>query len=298
MAQEIDRIVAYLRTLPAYSSMSLEECRSAYDKAELAYPIAADVKVGPIAAQSGGMLAGEQLTYAEARPGTALLYLHGGGYAIGSVRSHRHLAADLARAAKTRALLPDYRLAPEHPYPAAVDDALAAYRHLLDSGIAANRIVIGGDSAGGGLTVATMLAARLAGLPLPAAGLLISPWLDLAGTGASLDTLKDRDPLVSRSDLDRWGSAYAGTNSRRDPIISPLYADLKGLPPMMIHVGGDEALLDDSLRFARAAIAAGVDAHLEVWPRMVHVWHWFARRLTPGREAIDRLGAFSIAKTS
>jgi len=293
MAREIDRIVAYLRTLPSYSAMSLEECRSAYDKAELAYPIAADVTVEPI-----GALPGEKLTPADARPGTALLYLHGGGYAIGSTRSHRHLAADLARAAKTVALLPDYRLAPEHPYPAAVDDALAAYRHLLDSGIPAGGIVIGGDSAGGGLTVATMLAARIAGLPLPAGGLLLSPWLDLAGTGASLETLKDRDPLVSRSDLERWGGAYAGTNSKRDPLISPLYADLKGLPPLVIHVGGDEALLDDSLRFARAAIAANVEAHLEVWPRMVHVWHWFARRLAPGREAIDRLGAFAVARTS
>ncbi len=292
MASEIDRIVAYLRTLPAYSTMSLEECRAAYDKAELAYPIGADVTVEPI-----GGIPGERLTAKDARPGTAILYLHGGGYAIGSPRSHRHLAADLARAARTMVLLPDYRLAPEHPYPAAVDDALAAYRHLLDSGIAANRIVIGGDSAGGGLTVATMLAARVAGLPLPAGAILISPWLDLAGTGASLDTLKDRDPLVSRTDLERWGSAYAGTNSKRDPIVSPLYADLKGLPPLVIHVGGDEALLDDSLRFARAAIAAGVEAHLEVWPRMVHVWHWFARRLAAGREAIDRLGAFSIART-
>lgn len=292
-AREIDKIVAYLRSLPPYSSMTVEECRAAYDKAEQAYPLPPDVKSEPLKG-----LPGERLTPPGARTDAAILYLHGGGYAIGSTRSHRHMAADIGRAAGMSVTLPDYRLAPEHPHPAAVEDAVAAYRGLLQSGIAANRIVIGGDSAGGGLTVATMLAARQQGLPPPAAGVLLSPWLDLAGTGASLDSLKARDPLVSAEDLNRWAKAYAAGRDLRDPLISPLYADLKGLPPLLIHVGGDEVLLDDSLRFARAAITAGVEAHLEVWPRMIHVWPWFARRLTEGREAIERIGQYIKAKTA
>jgi phosphinothricin tripeptide acetyl hydrolase len=293
MAADIDKIVSYLRTLPPYSGMTVEECRSAYDKAELAYPLAADIASAPLDGLPGAVL-----TPPNARGDTAILYLHGGGYAIGSARSHRHLAADIARAAGMPATLPDYRLAPEHPYPAALDDAIAAYRGLLQRGIAPGRIVIGGDSAGGGLTVATMLAARAQGLPLPAAGLLLSPWLDLAGTGASLETLKARDPLVTAEDLHRWAKAYAGARDLRDPLLSPLYADLKGLPPLLVHVGGDEVLLDDSLRFARAAIAAGVEAHLEVWPGMIHVWPWFARRLSEGREAIQRLGNYARAKVA
>lgn len=290
---EIDKIVAYLRTLPSYSAMTVEECRAAYDKAELAYPLPPDIRTEPLAGQPG-----ERLTPPDARKDAAILYLHGGGYAIGSTKSHRHMAADIGRAAGLSVALPDYRLAPEHPHPAAVEDALKAYRALLQSGIAARRIVIGGDSAGGGLTVATMLAARQQDLPLPAAGVLLSPWLDLAGTGASLESLKARDPLVTAEDLYRWGKAYAGTRDIRDPLISPLYADLKGLPPLLIQVGGDEVLLDDSLRFARAAIGAGVEAHLEVWPRMIHVWPWFARRLTEGRQAIERIGAYIKAKTA
>lgn len=290
---EIDKIVAYLRTLPSYSTMTLEECRAAYDKAEQAYPLPPDIKSEPLNGQPG-----EKLTPPGARSDAAILYLHGGGYAIGSPRSHRHMAADIGRAAGVSVSLPDYRLAPEHPHPAAVDDAVAAYRALLQSGIGAHRIAIGGDSAGGGLTVATMLAARAQGLPLPAAGVLLSPWLDLAGTGGSLETLKARDPLVTSEDLHRWGKAYAGNRDIRDPLISPLYADLKGLPPLLIQVGGDEVLLDDSLRFARAAIGAGVEAHLEVWPRMIHVWPWFARRLAAGREAIERIGQYIRAKTA
>jgi acetyl esterase/lipase len=192
-----------------------------------------------------------------------VLYLHGGGYVIGSPRSHRHLAAAVAAAGQASALLLDYRRAPAHPSPAAVDDATAAYRWLLDQGIAPGHIVIGGDSAGGGLTVATLLALRDARLPLPAGGVCISPWVDLTFSGASYRTRAAVDPIVTRPGIDEMARAYFGATSARAPLASPLFADLRGLPPLLIHVGSDEVLLDDAVQLADRAKAAGVDATLE-----------------------------------
>jgi phosphinothricin tripeptide acetyl hydrolase len=226
-----------------------------------------------------------------------VLYLHGGGYVIGSPRSHRHLAAAIAGAAAARALLLDYRLAPEHPYPAALEDATAAYRWLLAQGIAPGRVVIAGDSAGGGLTVATLLALREAGVPLPAAGVCISPWVDLTCGGSSYVSKADADPIVQRAGVEQMARAYLGSTAPREPLASPLFADLRGLPPLLIHVGSEEVLLDDSVQLAERARAAGVDTTLEVYERMIHVWHWFLPMLDEAQTAVEAIGRFARRHT-
>jgi monoterpene epsilon-lactone hydrolase len=227
-----------------------------------------------------------------------VLYLHGGGYVIGSPRSHRHLAAAIASAAAASALLLDYRLAPEHPYPAAVDDATAAYRWLLDQAIAPEHVVIAGDSAGGGLTVATLLALRDARVPLPAGGVCISPWVDLTCGGGSYRTKAGVDPIVGQAGVAEMAKAYLGNVSPRTPLASPLFADLDGLPPLLIHVGSDEVLLDDAVQLAARAKAAGVETTIEVWERMIHVWHWFLPMLDEAHAAVEAIGRFTRARTA
>ena len=238
----------------------------------------------------------EWLTPPAARADAVVLYFHGGGYAIGSPRSHRHLAAAIARAAGIRALLLDYRLAPEHPFPAALDDAVEAYQWLLARGLAPGRIVLGGDSAGGGLTVATLIALRDRGLPRPGGGICISPWVDLTCSGASYATKASADPIVTRDGVEAMAQAYVGTGDRKAALVSPLYADLKGLSPLLVQVGSDEVLLDDALGLGARARAAGVDVKVEEWPAMVHVWHWFLPMLDEAEKAIAGIGDFVRAR--
>jgi phosphinothricin tripeptide acetyl hydrolase len=285
----IDVVRAHLAKLPPSDSLTVAERRAQYERAEKAFPTPPEVKVERVSAP---VAPAEWLRPPGAAAGRVVLYLHGGGYVIGSPRSHRHLAAAVAAAGQASALLLDYRLAPEHPYPAAVDDATAAYRWLLDQGIAPGHIVIGGDSAGGGLTVATLLALRDARLPLPAGGVCISPWVDLTFSGASYRTRAAVDPIVTRPGIDEMARAYLGATAARAPLASPLFADLRGLPPLLIHVGSDEVLLDDAVQLADRAKAAGVDATLEVWDRMVHVWHWFLPMLDEAQSAVDGIGRF------
>jgi len=285
----IDVVRAHLAKLPPSDSLTVAERRAQYERAEKAFPTPPEVKVERVSAP---VAPAEWLRPPGAAAGRVVLYLHGGGYVIGSPRSHRHLAAAVAAAGQASALLLDYRLAPEHPYPAAVDDATAAYRWLLDQGIAPGHIVIGGDSAGGGLTMATLLALREARLPLPAGGVCISPWVDLTFSGASYRTRAAVDPIVTRPGIDEMARAYLGATAARAPLASPLFADLRGLPPLLIHVGSDEVLLDDAVQLADRAKAAGVDATLEVWDRMVHVWHWFLPMLDEAQSAVDGIGRF------
>jgi phosphinothricin tripeptide acetyl hydrolase len=285
----IDVVRAHLAKLPPSDSLTVAERRAQYERAEKAFPTPPEVKVERVSAP---VAPAEWLRPPGAAAGRVVLYLHGGGYVIGSPRSHRHLAAAVAVAGQASALLLDYRLAPEHPYPAAVDDATAAYRWLLDQGIAPGHIVIGGDSAGGGLTMATLLALREARLPLPAGGVCISPWVDLTFSGASYRTRAAVDPIVTRPGIDEMARAYLGATAARAPLASPLFADLRGLPPLLIHVGSDEVLLDDAVQLADRAKAAGVDATLEVWDRMVHVWHWFLPMLDEAQSAVDGIGRF------
>jgi len=235
-------------------------------------------------------------------PGAAsdrfVLYLHGGGYVIGSVKTHRDLMARLSRAAKARVLGLNYRLAPEHPFPAAVDDAVAGYKWLLAQGAKPGRIAVAGDSAGGGLTAATLVAIRDAKLPTPAAGALLSPWVDLEGIGESMTTRAKIDPVVQKEGLVGMAAAYLQGQNARTPLAAPLYADLKGLPPLLIQVGDAETLLDDSKRLEARAKAAGVSTKLEVWPEMIHVWQLFASFLPEGQQAIEGIGKFVIERTN
>ena len=294
MDKGIDAVRAHLAKLPPSDSMTVAQRRTQYERAEKAFPTPPDVKVEHVTA---GTVPSEWLSAPGARADAAVLYLHGGGYVIGSPRSHRHLAAAIGRAASSSVLLPDYRLAPECPYPAAVDDAVAAYRWLLGKAIAPARIVIAGDSAGGGLTVATLLALRDAGVPLPAAGVCISPWVDLTCGGASYTTRAAVDPIVTREGVGAMATAYLAGKDPKTPVASPLFADLHGLPPLLIQVGDAEVLLDDAVLLAERARKAGVDATLDVWDAMIHVWHWFFPMLDEGQAAIDRIGEFVRDRT-
>ena len=228
----------------------------------------------------------------DSRTDAAILYLHGGGYVIGSLDSHRHLAAEAGRAAGMRTLAIDYRLAPEHPFPAAVDDTVAAYRFLLKSGISADRIAIAGDSAGGGLVVGALLTIRDAGLPFPACGWCISPWVDMEALGGSFVDRAATDPTVQRATIALMAERYLGGADPRSVYAAPIYGNLRGLPPLLIQVGAAETLLDDSLTLARVAGMADVIVDLQIWPEMVHVWHLYHPMLAAGRRAIASGGSF------
>jgi monoterpene epsilon-lactone hydrolase len=220
-----------------------------------------------------------------------ILYLHGGAYALGSINTHREFISRIARATKRRALAIDYRLAPEHPFPAALDDALLAYKWLLDEGEVPGEIVIAGDSAGGGLALACMITLREAGHPLPTGAVLISPWLDLALTGASIQTKVSSDPILSIEGSKMYARWYAGDQDLTDPLISPLYAGLNGLPPLLVQVSTDEILLDDAVRLAERARQAGVEVTLEKYEGVFHVFQ-IVPFLPESREAVLNIAAF------
>src|SRR6478672_10856116 len=218
-----------------------------------------------------------------------LQYVHGGGYVIGSAPYYRKLTGHLANALGCRVLNVDYRLAPEHPHPAPVEDSTTAYRWLLDQGIEPAHIAISGDSAGGGLTVATLLSIRQNGLPMPAAAMPLSPWVDMEGTGDSMTSRRDRDVLVQAEVIKGMADAFLQGQNARDPLAAPLHADLSGLCPLYIQVGDDETLLDDSIRLADRARAAGVECRLDVFPEMQHVFQMAAGSMPEADEAIERL---------
>lgn len=226
-------------------------------------------------------------------PGAAdrpvLLYLHGGAYVLGSCDSHRHLVSHIARAAGVTALLPEYRLAPEHPFPAALEDAVRAYSELLDTGVAPGQIVVAGDSAGGGLAMALLLALRERGIPQPALGCLLSPWLDLSASGESMETRRDTDPWFNPEDFPHVTRFYCADSELRSPLVSPVYADAGGLCPVYIQVGDHEILLSDSERLAANIEAAGGTVELEVWPDMWHVFQAFVLVMPESRAAVERL---------
>jgi epsilon-lactone hydrolase len=273
----------------------LAELRARYEEIASRNPLPGDVCYQPVVA---GGVSGEWLNGANHRNDCTILYLHGGCYATGSVDTHRDLIVRLSVAASMRVLGLNYRLAPLHPFPAAVEDAVAAFRWLLKNGIDPARIALAGDSAGAGLALATTITIRDEGLPLPAAIVCISPWVDLAVTGASMQSKAAADPIVTREMLLGWAKLYLAGQDPRTPLASPLYADLRSLPPLLIQAGSAEVLLDDATRLAERALAAGVNASLEIWPEMIHVWHSFAPILTEAREAIERIGRFVRAHLS
>lgn len=294
-SEQLKKVLDIVRSQQAGSASepTIEQLRVGIER--VAERVASDVHCESVTA--GGVKA-EWIVPPGADAERVLLYFHGGGYVMGSINTHRAMVARMARAARTRALAIDYRLAPEHPFPAAVEDATAAYRWLLAQGSKPSKIAFAGDSAGGGLTLATLLALRDAQTPLPACAVPISPWTDAEGTGVSIQTKAAQDPMVREADLRRYGKLYGGNTDLKHPLISPLYGDYRGIPPLLIQVGEAEIILDDSTRVAERAKQAGVQVDLEVWEEMVHVWHIFAKLLPEAQQAIEKLGSYVIAHTS
>ena len=284
----IDAIRALLSSKPR--PVGWKARRERIDEVGSVWPVADDVELRP--ADCNGV-PGEWSLVPGSDASKVLMVFHGGGYCSGSVLSHRRMVTEAGRAAGVRTLAVEYRLAPEHPFPAAYDDALTAWRFLRSQGIPAQRISVGGDSAGGGLTAALACRLREAGEELPACLWLVSPWTDLTMSGASLVTKETVDPLIHKDYLGELADAYVPAGmDRRDPRVSPLYAGLSGLPPMLIQVGSAEGLLDDAVRFAGAAGAADVPVSLEIWPHMIHAWPLWNAHLEEGRRALASAGSF------
>ena len=286
---ELALIIAALRENPYTAEKSVERLRQESEKGARALPLLEEATVEEVDA---GGVPSEWVRMPESRPDRLFLMIHGGGYYRGLAVAVRSVSAWIARAARCTVLSIDYRLAPEHPFPAAVDDTCTAYRWLLSQGISADKIVVGGISAGGGLTLALLLACRDSGDPQPAGAVPMSAWTDLAQTGASFGSNADTDPSISKAYLDRFSALYLDGADPQTPLASPLYADLHGLPPLLLQVGTAETMLDDSVAFAARAEEAGVEVTLEQWPEMIHGWQSNPHRLPEGREAIEHIADF------
>ena len=282
-------ILAGKRSHPYHSDKTIAELRREHAVNAAAVPLPDGTHFAAVNAN------GVPAEWIEAAGGATdrwFLFLHGGGYYRGSIAATRATAARIAAATNTRVLSIDYRLAPEHPYPGAIDDAHTAYHWLLTSGARPARTFVGGISAGGGLTLALLLRLRDAGEPLPAGAVPMSPWTDLTQSGQSFATNAGNDPVISKAYLDRMSALYLGGVDAQTPYASPLHADLTGLPPLLVQVGSDEVLLDDSGEFVRKATSSGVDVNYEVWPQMFHGWHGSAHILDDAQRAIEHIGTF------
>jgi len=285
---EIEAVRGLLSTKPR--PVGWAERRRRLDEVGSHWPVADDVELTQVDVSG---VPGEWSIVPGSDPSRVLMFLHGGGYCSGSILSHRRLVSEAGRAAGMRTLAIAYRLAPEHPFPAAVTDAVTAWQSLRSQGIPAARIAVGGDSAGGGLAVALIARLRDAGEDVPASAWLISPWTDLTMSGSTLATKDAVDPIIHKGYLEELAAAYlpAGMD-RKDPRVSPLYANLKHFPPILIQVGSAETLLEDATRLALVAGAADVPVTLEIWPNMIHAWHLWNAHLEPGRRALASAGAF------
>ena len=294
-ATQLDGLVTMLRSRAVPPDYDVAQARARFEKTAVFLGGAPDAKCEKV--DAGGVPA-EWVMAPGCDTGRAVLYLHGGGYAIGSLNTHRRLAYDISAASAAKVLLIDYRLAPEHPFPAAVDDAAAAWRWLLQQGFAANRLAIAGDSAGGGLTIAALVNQRDQKLGLPACAVAISPWVDLEGLGNSITTRSAQDPMVQKDGLLWMAKMYLNGKDARTPLAAPLHADLKGLPPTLVQVGTAETLFDDATRIAEKLHAAGGEVKLAIWPNMLHVFPLFAPILSEGRDGCIEIGNFIRAKTA
>jgi acetyl esterase/lipase len=285
---EIDAVRALLSAKPR--PVGWAERRQRLDEVGAVLPVAGDVVLE--AADIDGIPA-EWSIVPGSDPGRVLLFFHGGGYCSGSIRSHRRMVTEAGRAAGVRTLAVGYRLAPEHPYPAQLEDATAAWRFLRAHRLPSDRIAVGGDSAGGNLSIALMIRLRDAGEDLPACAWLVSPWTDLTQSGRTLDTKDALDPLIHKAYLSELAAAFVPPGmDAADPRLSVLNATLSGLPPLLLQVGSAETLLDDAVRLAAAAGAADVPVTLEIWPHMIHAWQLWNAHLKPGRAALASAGAF------
>jgi acetyl esterase/lipase len=273
--------------MSGWSEGPVEAQRAWQERAIATIRLPADIHCRPVSVEG---IPAEWIETPGAESGV-LLYLHGGAFVLGSIDASREWVVRLTRATHTRAMIVGYRLAPEYPYPAALYDATVAYLRLLEEGIAPSQVILAGDSAGGGLALSMLVGLRDAGHPLPAGAVCISPWTDLALTGDSIQDKAQADPILTPRDLEMYAGYYAGTVQRTEPLLSPLYADLAGLPPLLIQVGQEEILLDDAVRCARKARAAGVDVTLETWEGMFHVFHMLPF-LPETKRALDAIAAF------
>ena len=291
---EIDAIRKLLGAKPR--PVDWAERRQRIEEVGAVWPVASDVRLTPVDIDG---VPGEWSIVPGSDAARVLMFFHGGGYCSGSIVSHRRMVTEAGRAAGVRTLAAGFRLAPEHSFPAAFDDALTAWRFVRKQGVAAAHIAIGGDSAGGGLTLALINHLREAGEEQPACAWLVSPWTDLTMSGGTLASKDTVDPLIHKAYLEELAAAYVPTGiDRKDPRVSPLYSDLRGFPPMLIQVGSNETLLDDSVRLAAAAGAADVAVTLEVWPHMIHAWHLWNAHLEEGRRALAHAGAFMRARVA
>lgn len=290
---EIEKLKEILRKkqTPAEFEPPVEAMRKSMEK--LAFPAADDIRSEKVSVTG---IEGEWVRAPASRSERAILYLHGGGYVIGSCNTHRALAGEIARESEASVLLINYRMGPEHPFPAAVDDSVVAFEWLLNNGYKGTDIALAGDSAGGGLALATLVASRDRGLEIPASGVAISPWADLTCSNEAYQSKAADDPMVTPHGLRRMAGLYLGEGNAEHPYASPNLAELAGLPPLLLHVGSDEILLDDAVAFEKKARAAGVDCELEVWDDMIHVWHAFHPILDEGKAGIQRIGEFLVSK--
>jgi monoterpene epsilon-lactone hydrolase len=287
-SEELKMILDYLWSNPVPAEAGIEQRRSIMHSGFAQFKPAADVICQAV--DAGGVPA-EWITAPGAQQEKVIYYLHGGGYTMGSIDTHLEVVSRLSRATGARALLTDYRLAPENRFPAALEDAKAGYRWLLSTGVKPSQLVIAGESAGGGLTVATLMELRDLQIPLPAAAICMSPWVDMEGLGKSMVTNSSIDPIGRQDDLKMFAEAYLGDADKRTPLAAPIYGNLKGLPPLLIQVGTAEILFDDATRLAERARLDGVDVVFEPWDEMIHMWHMFPM-LPEGNQAIERIAEF------
>jgi acetyl esterase/lipase len=293
-SKELDTVLEMIRVRSAEVRKTTDDDRLSYERIMSVLPMDDDIETERVGVNG---TPAEWISAPESQENRVILYLHGGGYLFGSARTHRVMLAHMARASKARVLALDYRLAPEIPFPAPVEDSVSAYRWLLDQGISAKKMVIGGDSAGGGLAIAALVALRSVGEPMPAAGVCISAWTDMESTGQSHTTNAESDPSVSKERLLKIAKVYLAGKDPTAPLASPIHADLTGLPPLLLQVGSIEVLLDDSTLLKSRAKAAGVSVEMEVWDDMPHVWHHYAPILPEARKAIGRIGEFVLEHT-
>ena len=293
-SEELNTVLEMIRVRSAETRNTIDDERLSYERIMSTLPIDDDIETERVGVNG---VAAEWIWAPESDKRRVILYLHGGGYVIGSVRTHRVLLAHLARAAKARVLALDYRLAPETPFPGPIDDTVNAYQWLLSDGIEPANMAIAGDSAGGGLVVAALVALKSVGEPLPAAGVCISPWSEMESTGGSMMTNSESDPSVSKERLLKLAGIYLNGKNPQAPLASPIHADLTGLPPLLLQVGSIEVLLDDSTMLKEQAHKAGVSVQMEVWDDMPHVWHHYAPILPEARKAISKIGEFLLQQT-
>jgi monoterpene epsilon-lactone hydrolase len=292
-SKELERLIGLIEQVRGVvTEPNVEALRASFEQIASMTKIPKDAKCEPLNIEG---VPSEWISVPESINDRVILYLHGGGYVAGSINSHREFGVRLARASRSIVLIIDYRLAPEYCFPAPLEDAIKVYKWLIFSeGIKSKQIIIAGESAGGGLTIATLLKLRDDQIELPAAGVCLSPFLDLTVSGESIKTKAEMDPLTTEVELKSFAKLYLRDEDFRNPLASPLFADLKNIPPLYIQVGTRETLLDDSIRFADLAKSAGVDVKLDIWDDMIHMFQMFATMLPEGQKAIDKIGEFIL----